>query len=44
MLCPTVSHCRVVASHGADVLAVHRDLDTAARLNRIPGVMAVCGS
>ena len=44
VLCPTVSHCRVVASHGADVLAVHRDLDTAARLNRIPGVMAVCGS
>ncbi|GAE71709.1 methyltransferase [Cutibacterium acnes JCM 18916] len=29
MLCPTVAHCRAVASHGADVLAVHRDPDTA---------------
>ncbi|GAE80457.1 methyltransferase [Cutibacterium acnes JCM 18920] len=44
MLCPTVAHCRAVASYGADVLAVHRDPDTAAKLNRIPGVMAVCGS
>ncbi len=44
VLCPTVAHCRAVASHGADILAVHRDPDTAAKLNRIPGVMAVCGS
>ena len=44
VLCPTVAHCRAVASHGADVLAVHRDPDTAEKLNRIPGVMAVCGS
>ncbi|GAE77322.1 methyltransferase [Cutibacterium acnes JCM 18918] len=29
VLCPTVAHCRAVASHGADVLAVHRDPDTA---------------
>ena len=44
VLCPTVAHCRAVASYGADVLAVHRDPDTAAKLNRIPGVMAICGS
>ena len=44
VLCPTVAHCRAVASHGADVLAVHRDPDTAEKLNRIPGIMAVCGS
>ncbi|WCC80963.1 methyltransferase domain-containing protein [Cutibacterium equinum] len=25
-------------------MAVHRDPDTAAKLNRIPGVMAICGS
>ncbi len=30
VLCPTVAHCRAVASYGADVLAVHRDPDTAA--------------
>lgn len=44
VLSPTVSYCRTVACHGADVLAVHRDPDTAAKLNRIPGVVAVCGS
>ncbi|MBS6259855.1 methyltransferase domain-containing protein [Cutibacterium avidum] len=44
MLCPTVTYCRAVASHGVDVLAVHRDPETAAKLNRTPGVMAVCGS
>lgn len=44
VLCPTVTYCRAVASHGVDVLAVHRDPETAAKLNRTPGVMAVCGS
>ncbi|MDU6250989.1 MAG: SAM-dependent methyltransferase, partial [Cutibacterium avidum] len=44
VLCPTVTYCRAVASHGVDVLAVHRDPETAAKRNRTPGVMAVCGS